>query len=76
MIATTDQSSQAMDDLHQQLLAKQTKMLRSFGQTQVADNNITFVSGPAGLEMFTRGEPVDFADLSGKRFTAKVTCTQ
>ncbi len=75
MIATTDKSSQALDDLHQQLLSKQTKMLRSFGQTQVSGNTITFESGPAGLEMFTRGEPVDFADLLGKKFTAKVTCT-
>ncbi len=76
MIETTDKSSQALDELHKQLLAKQTKMVRSFGKTHVAGSSISFDSGPAGLEMFTRGKPVSFENLLGIKFSAKVTCSE
>ncbi|WP_395372881.1 hypothetical protein [Marinicella sp. W31] len=76
MIEMTNKSSEALDALHKELKAKQTKMVRSFGKTSVAGNTISFDSGPAGLEMFTRGEPVSFAGLLGSKFSAKVTCAQ
>ena len=76
MIETTNKSSQAYDDLQKELEVKQTKTVRSFGKSQIQGNTIKFDSGPAGLEMFTRGEVVGFADLLGVKFSAKVSCLQ
>ncbi len=77
MIETTDKSSKALDDLEKQITAKQTKMVRSFGKTNVVESHtIRFDSGSAGLEMLTRGEQGIFASLLGAKFSVIATCSQ
>ena len=76
VLAMSDKASKELNDARQELLLKESKKVRSFGQSEIKNNTINFNSGPAGLEMFTKGEQGVFSDLLGIKFSANVTCHQ